>query len=53
MPTLNVINRLVETRNFASLQELATIQGFANFVTMVNPEKGTKLQEQVRQIKDK
>ena len=31
---------------------LAAIHGFANFVTMVNPEKGNKLQEQVRQIKD-
>ncbi|MFB2923946.1 reverse transcriptase domain-containing protein [Aerosakkonema funiforme] len=31
---------------------IASIQGFANFVYMVNPEKGAKLQEQVRRIKD-
>ena len=32
---------------------MAAIQGFANFVAMVNPEKGAEFQEQVRRIKDK
>lgn len=32
---------------------MAAIQGFANYVAMVNPEKGAKLQQQVRLIKDK
>lgn len=32
---------------------VASIQGFANFVAMVNPEKGAKFQEQIRRIKDK
>jgi retron-type reverse transcriptase len=32
---------------------IASIQGFANFVYMVNPEKGAKLQTQVRHIINK
>ncbi len=32
---------------------MASIQGFANFVAMVNPEKGAEFQEQIRQIKEK
>lgn len=32
---------------------IASLQGFANFVYMINPEKGSKFQEQVRQIKEK
>lgn len=32
---------------------MAAIQGFANFVAMVNPEKGASLQQQVKIIKDK
>ncbi|MDJ0619332.1 MAG: reverse transcriptase family protein [Calothrix sp. MO_192.B10] len=32
---------------------LAAITGFANFVAMVNPEKGLKFQKQVRKIKKK
>ena len=32
---------------------MASIQGFANFVAMVNPEKGAQFQEQVQRIKDK
>ncbi|HBQ98709.1 MAG TPA: RNA-dependent DNA polymerase [Cyanobacteria bacterium UBA11691] len=32
---------------------LASIQGFANFVTMVNPEKGAQFQEQVSRIRQK
>jgi len=32
---------------------MASIQGFANFVAMVNPEKGAEFQEQVQRIKDK
>jgi hypothetical protein len=32
---------------------MASIQGFANFVAMVNPEKGTQFLEQVRRIKEK
>lgn len=32
---------------------LAAITGFANFVTMVNPEKGLEFQKQVRKIKKK
>jgi retron-type reverse transcriptase len=31
---------------------LASLQGFANFVYMINPEKGAKFQEQVRRIKE-
>lgn len=32
---------------------IASLQGFANFVYMINPEKGAKFQEQIRRIKDK
>ena len=32
---------------------MASIQGFANFVAMVNPEKGAQFQEQVQRIKEK
>lgn len=32
---------------------LTAIQGFANFIAMVNPEKGTPLLDQVKQIKAK
>lgn len=32
---------------------IAAISGFANFVTMVNPEKGALLQQQVKRIKAK
>jgi retron-type reverse transcriptase len=32
---------------------MASIQGFANFVAMVNPEKGAEFQEQVQRIKEK
>jgi RNA-directed DNA polymerase len=32
---------------------IAAIQGFANFVAMVNPEKGAKFQAQVKRIKEK
>lgn len=32
---------------------IASLQGFANFVYMINPEKGAKFQEQVRRIKEK
>jgi RNA-directed DNA polymerase len=32
---------------------IASIQGFANFVAMVNPEKGAEFLEQVKAIKDK
>jgi hypothetical protein len=32
---------------------LASIQGFANFITMVNPEKGAQFQEQVSRIRQK
>jgi hypothetical protein len=34
-----------------STDTLAAIQGFANFVAMVNPEKGAELQEKVKLIK--
>lgn len=36
-----------------STDVIAAIEGYANFVAMVNPEKGAKLQQQVRLIKDK
>ncbi len=36
-----------------SADVLASIQGFANFVAMVNPEKGARFQEQVRRIRQK
>lgn len=32
---------------------IASIQGYANFVAMVNPEKGAEFQEQVQRIKEK
>lgn len=32
---------------------MASIQGFANFVAMVNPEKGAEFQEQIRRIREK
>ena len=32
---------------------MASIQGFANFVAMVNPEKGAQFQKQVQRIKDR
>jgi hypothetical protein len=32
---------------------MASIQGFANFVAMINPEKGAEFQEQIQRIKDK
>lgn len=31
---------------------IASLQGFANFIHMINPEKGAKFQEQVRGIKE-
>lgn len=36
-----------------STDVIASIQGFANFVAMVNPKKGAEFQEQVRRIRDK
>lgn len=36
-----------------STDVMASIKGFANFVAMVNPEKGAEFQEEVRRIKDK
>ncbi len=36
-----------------SVDLIASIQGFANFVTMVNPEKGREFQQQVQRIKKK
>lgn len=36
-----------------STDVIAAIAGFANFVAMVNPEKGAKLQQQVRLIREK
>ncbi|OCR00713.1 RNA-dependent DNA polymerase [Oscillatoriales cyanobacterium USR001] len=35
-----------------SADVIASIQGFANFVAMVNPEKGAEFQQQVKQIKE-
>ncbi|MCC3588179.1 MAG: tetratricopeptide repeat protein [Microcoleus sp. PH2017_29_MFU_D_A] len=32
---------------------IASIEGFANFVSMVNPEKGAKFKEQIDRIKEK
>ena len=32
---------------------MVSIQGFANFVAMVNPEKGAQFQEQVQRLKEK
>jgi hypothetical protein len=32
---------------------LASIQGFANFVAMVNPQKGAQFTEQIQRIKEK
>ena len=32
---------------------IASIQGYANFVAMVNPEKGAEFQEQVQRIKER
>ncbi|HBE21158.1 MAG TPA: RNA-dependent DNA polymerase [Cyanobacteria bacterium UBA11149] len=32
---------------------MASIQGYANFVAMVNPEKGAEFQEKVRRIKER
>ena len=32
---------------------MASIQGFANFVNMVNPEKGAKFMAQIQQISNK
>jgi RNA-directed DNA polymerase len=37
----------------ATLYPIASIQGYANFVAMVNPEKGSEFQEQVRRIRDR
>jgi len=36
-----------------STNTLATIEGYANFVAMVNPEKGAKFQAQIKRIKEK
>lgn len=36
-----------------SSDAIASIQGFANFVAMVNPKKGRKFQEQIQRIKTK
>lgn len=36
-----------------STDVIAAIEGYANFVAMVNPETGARLQQQVRLIKDK
>lgn len=36
-----------------SQNTLAAIQGFANFVSMVNPEKGAKFRKQIQLIKNK
>jgi RNA-directed DNA polymerase len=44
----------IQDKNWGNCGDiLASIQGFANFIAMVNPEKGTKFQEQVRRIEDK
>ncbi|MGB3205835.1 MAG: hypothetical protein WBB28_12665 [Crinalium sp.] len=32
---------------------LASIQGFANFVAMVNPEQGAEFLEKIKKIKEK
>jgi retron-type reverse transcriptase len=43
-----------EGKNWGNSSDvMASIQGFANFVAMVNPEKGAQFQEQVQRIKDK
>jgi hypothetical protein len=39
--------------NFQNNDIIASIEGFANFISMVNPEKGTRFQEQVTRIKKK
>jgi len=36
-----------------SSDKIALIQSFANFVNMVNPEKGAEFKEQVKRIKEK
>jgi hypothetical protein len=33
--------------------KIASIQGFANFINMVTPEKGAEFKEQVKRIKEK
>jgi hypothetical protein len=36
-----------------SADVMASLQGYANFVAMVNPQKGVEFQEQIRRIRDK
>ncbi|MDY7007036.1 MAG: reverse transcriptase domain-containing protein [Cyanobacteriota bacterium] len=46
----------LENRHWGNSQGgdlIASIEGFANFVCMVNPEKGAKFQQQVTRIKEK
>lgn len=46
----------LENRHWGNSQGsdiIASIEGFANFVSMVNPQKGAKFQEQVTRIKEK
>jgi hypothetical protein len=46
--------KLIYVRRVKTFSDvMASIQGFANFVAMVNPEKGAEFQEQIRQIKEK
>lgn len=44
----------LEGHNWGQSEDIiASIEGFANFVSMVNPEKGAKFKEQIDRIKEK
>jgi len=50
---MKLIKQTTRLYQEGSSDKIASIQGFANFVNMVNPEKNAELKEQVKRLKEK